>query len=173
MTILGSDSLQAMRHPIYVAGCPGADTTLEKGSGGGGCSKEGASHPISSRQPGVRLVEHVPGAERHSDDRVPPRTSENSPSTHFGEIALPKRRSRICRASRYHRALLVGCSLLTLRFLVRLTQSPDPSCMPPAAFPRRRYLHKQRICGRPPAGCAANIILFEISWPRRISTSSC
>ena len=35
MMTLGSDSLQAMRYPIYVAGCPLADTTLEKGSVGG------------------------------------------------------------------------------------------------------------------------------------------
>jgi hypothetical protein len=35
MMTLGSDSLQAMRYPIYVAGCPLADTTLEKGSAGG------------------------------------------------------------------------------------------------------------------------------------------
>jgi hypothetical protein len=41
MTTLGSDSLQAMTYPIYVAGCPLSDT-LEKGSAGGGCSKEGA-----------------------------------------------------------------------------------------------------------------------------------
>jgi hypothetical protein len=80
MMTLGSDSVQAMRYPLYVAGCPLADTTLEKGSAVGGCSKEGVSHPITSRQPGVRLVEHAHGAERHSDDRVPPRTSENSPS---------------------------------------------------------------------------------------------
>ena len=32
MTSLGSDSLQPMSEPIYVAGCPQADT-LEKGSG--------------------------------------------------------------------------------------------------------------------------------------------
>src|SRR5215211_3711813 len=85
VTTLGSDSLQAMREPIYVAGCPLADTTLEKGSAVGGCSKEGVSHPITSRQPGGGLVEHGHGAERQSDDRVPPRTSENSPSTHSGE----------------------------------------------------------------------------------------
>jgi hypothetical protein len=35
MTTLGSDSLQEMREPIYVARCPLADTTLEKGSAGG------------------------------------------------------------------------------------------------------------------------------------------
>jgi hypothetical protein len=84
MTTLGSYSLQAMRYPIYVAGCPLADT-LEKGSGGGGCSKEGVSHPISSRQPGVRLGEQAYGAEGHRDDRLPPRTSENAPSRHSGE----------------------------------------------------------------------------------------
>jgi hypothetical protein len=77
---LGSHSVQAMRYPLYVAGCPLADTTLEKGSGGGGCSKEGVSHPISSRQPGVRLGEQAYGAEGHRDDRLPPRTSENSSS---------------------------------------------------------------------------------------------
>jgi hypothetical protein len=84
---LGSHSVQAMtmRYPLYVAGCPLADTTLEKGSGGGGCSKEGVSHPITSRQPGGRLVEHAHGGERHRDYRVPARTSEKSPSTHFSE----------------------------------------------------------------------------------------
>ena len=50
MTSLGSHSLQAMRDPLYVPGCPLADT-LEKGSGGWGCSRKGASHPITSRQP--------------------------------------------------------------------------------------------------------------------------
>jgi hypothetical protein len=84
MTTLGSDSLQAMRYPIYVAGCPLADT-LEKGSVGGGCSKEGVSHPITTRQPGGGLVEHGHGSERQRDYRVPPRTSENSPSTHSSE----------------------------------------------------------------------------------------
>jgi hypothetical protein len=64
MTTLGSHSLQAMRYPIYVPGCPQADT-LEKGSGGGGCSKEGVSHPITSRQPGGGLVKHAHGAETH------------------------------------------------------------------------------------------------------------
>jgi transposase len=47
MTTLGSDSLQPMRDPLYVAGCPLADTTLEKGSAVGGCSKEGVSHTQS------------------------------------------------------------------------------------------------------------------------------
>ena len=80
MTTLGSDSLQAISDPIYVAGCPLADTTLEKGSAGGGCSKEGASHPMTSRQPEVGLGGQAHGAERHRDDRVPPRTSKNSPT---------------------------------------------------------------------------------------------
>src|SRR5215208_2471221 len=79
MTTLGSYSLQPMRYPTYVAGCPLADG-LGKGSGGGGCSKEGVSHPISSRQPGVRVGGQAYGAERQRDDRLPPRTSENSPS---------------------------------------------------------------------------------------------
>ena len=88
MTTLGSDSLQAMRYPIlYVPGCPLADTVekLEQRSGGGGCSKEGASHPISSRQPGAGLAEHSHGAEGHREGKAPPRTSENSPSRHLGE----------------------------------------------------------------------------------------
>src|SRR5829696_2151452 len=70
MTTLGSDSLQEIREPIYVAGCPLADTTLEKGSAGGGCSREGVSHPITSCQPGVELGGQAHGAERHRDDRV-------------------------------------------------------------------------------------------------------
>jgi hypothetical protein len=84
MTTLGSYSLQQMRYPLYVPGCPLSDR-LEKGSASGGCSKEGVSHPISSRQPGVRLGEQAYGAEGHRDDRLPPRTSENAPSTHFSE----------------------------------------------------------------------------------------
>ena len=86
MMTLGSDSLQAMRYPLYVAGCPLDDTTLQKLSAGGGCSQEGATHPITSRQPGARLGnERARGAERHRDYRAPPRTSENTPSTHSGE----------------------------------------------------------------------------------------
>jgi hypothetical protein len=85
MTTLGSDFLQAISDPIYVAGCPLADTMLEKRSAGGGCSKEGASHPITSRQPGGGLVEHAHGAERHRGGKDPPRPSENTPSTHSGE----------------------------------------------------------------------------------------
>jgi hypothetical protein len=77
MTTLGSDSLQAMSAPIYVAGCPQADTTLEKGSGGVGCSKEGVSHPITSRQPGGGLVEHAHGAERKREHKAPSRPSQN------------------------------------------------------------------------------------------------
>ena len=85
MTSLGSDSLQQMRHPVYVSGCPLADTTLEKGSAVGGCSKEGVYHPITSRQPGGGLVKHGHGSERQRDYRVPPRTSENPTSTYSGE----------------------------------------------------------------------------------------
>jgi hypothetical protein len=44
--------------------------------------------------------------------------------------------------------------------------------MPPGSLPRRRYFHGQKICGRCPAGCAANIVLFEKSWPTRVSISS-
>jgi hypothetical protein len=46
MMTLGSDSLQAMRYPIYVAGCPLADTTLEKGSAGGAVQRR--AHPTRS-----------------------------------------------------------------------------------------------------------------------------
>ena len=80
MMTLGSDSLQPMRYPLYVAGCPLAGTTLEKGSGGGGCSKEGVSHPMTSRQPGGGIGEHAHGAESHREGKAPPRTSLNSPS---------------------------------------------------------------------------------------------
>src|SRR5215208_8464999 len=81
---LGSDTLlsQTQPEPIYVAGCPVAEPLQKSparrgGVGQGrGCSKEGSTHPIGSRQPGVRLVEHARlvehghGAERHHDDRV-------------------------------------------------------------------------------------------------------
>jgi hypothetical protein len=85
-----SDSLTAQRDPIYVAGCP-VPAPLEKSSARGGvgegrgCSQEGSTHPITSRQPGAGLGGQAHGAERQRDDRVPPRTSENSPSTHSGE----------------------------------------------------------------------------------------
>jgi hypothetical protein len=90
MTTLGSDSLQPMSDPICVAGCPQADTTLEKGSGGVGCSKEGVSHPISSRRPGAGLEGHgldghAHAAERQTQDKLSPPTSENMSSTHSGE----------------------------------------------------------------------------------------
>ena len=85
-----SDSLAAQRDPIYVAGCPVPDP-LEKSSARGGvgegrgCSHEGSTHPITSRQPGVGLGRQAHGAERQRDDRVFPRTSENAPSKQFGE----------------------------------------------------------------------------------------
>jgi hypothetical protein len=64
ITTLGSDSLLTMRGPIYVAGCPLNDTQ-EKGSAGGGCSREGASHPITTRKPGAGLAsERARGAEK-------------------------------------------------------------------------------------------------------------
>jgi hypothetical protein len=85
-----SNSLTAEQDPIYVAGCP-VPGPLQKSSErrgvgqGKGCSHEGATHPITSRQPGVGLGGQAHGAERHRDDRVPPRTSENSPSTTLAE----------------------------------------------------------------------------------------
>ena len=91
---LGSYTLlsQTQPEPIYVAGCPVSEPLQKSSARGGvgqgrGCSKEGSTHPMTSRQPGVRLVEHGHGAERQRDYmwRVPPRTSENSPSRHSGE----------------------------------------------------------------------------------------
>jgi hypothetical protein len=85
-----SDSLTAERYPIYVGGCP-VPAPLKKSSARGGvgegrgCSHEGSTHPITSRQPGVGLGGRGHGAERQRDGRVPPRTSENSPSTRLGE----------------------------------------------------------------------------------------
>ena len=85
-----SDSFTAQRDPIYVAGCPVPDP-LENGSAredigkGRGCTEGGSSHPITSRQPGVGLGGRGHGAERQTDDRVPPRTSENSTSRHSAE----------------------------------------------------------------------------------------
>jgi hypothetical protein len=90
---LGSHTLvsQTQPDPLYVAGSPVSEPLQKcpkrEGVGQGrGCSHEGSTHPISSRQPGVRVVEHARlvehghGAERHRDDRVPPRTSENAPA---------------------------------------------------------------------------------------------
>jgi hypothetical protein len=65
---LGSSTLTAEPEPIYV-GCPVPDT-LDKSSAqggvgkGGGCSKEGSSHTITSRQPGAGLGEQEHGTER-------------------------------------------------------------------------------------------------------------
>src|SRR5215208_7992983 len=80
-----SDSLIAQREPIYVGGCP-VPAPLEKDSARGGvgkgrgCSEEGSSQTITSRQSGARLGEHGHGAERHREDKASPRTSQNSPS---------------------------------------------------------------------------------------------
>ena len=67
MSLLGAHALASESSsapaPVYVAGCP-VDDTPQKGSAGGVCSKEGASHPISSRQPGDGLGEHAHGAEK-------------------------------------------------------------------------------------------------------------
>ena len=65
ITTLGSDSLGAMRGHVYVAGCPLSNTLENSPRGGVGCSKEGASHPITSRQPGAGLAsKHAHGAEK-------------------------------------------------------------------------------------------------------------
>ena len=66
MSILGAHALASESSApasVYVAGCPVGDTP-QKGSVGEGCSKEGASHPITSRQPGAGLGEHAHGAEK-------------------------------------------------------------------------------------------------------------
>ena len=88
---LGSYTLlsQTQPEPIYVAGYPVPDP-LEKDSArrggfgkGRGCSKEGASHPVTSRRPGAGLGEHGHGAERQRGDKLPSRTSsENMSSRH-------------------------------------------------------------------------------------------
>ena len=87
---LGSSTLTAQPEPIYVAGCPVSDPLGKSSSQGGvrngrGCSKEGSSHPITSRRPGGGLDRHAHGAERYTDDRVAPRTSEHSSSRHLDE----------------------------------------------------------------------------------------
>jgi hypothetical protein len=95
---LGSDSLASQREaltvelePIYMAECPVPTSSLQKSSARGGfgkgrgCTEEGSSHPISSRQPGVGLHAHDRLAQRQSEDKAHPRTSENPPSTHSGE----------------------------------------------------------------------------------------
>ena len=70
MTTLGSYSLQEMSEPIYVAGCPQADTTLQKGSGGVGCFREGVSHPTTSRRPGAGLEGHGLDAHAHASEKA-------------------------------------------------------------------------------------------------------
>jgi hypothetical protein len=67
MSILGAHALASESSapaPVYVAGCPVGDMP-QKGSAGGGCSKEGVAHPITSRQPGAGLAsEHAHGTEK-------------------------------------------------------------------------------------------------------------
>ena len=77
---LGSDSLASQRdaltvelEPIYMAECPVPTSSLQKSSSrrggfgkGRGCTEEGSSHPISSRQPGVGLHAHDRLAQRQS-----------------------------------------------------------------------------------------------------------
>jgi hypothetical protein len=70
MSLVGAHTLASESDPapIYVAGCPVGDTS-EKDSAGGGCSREGASHPITSRQPGGELgSEHAHGDESPRED---------------------------------------------------------------------------------------------------------
>jgi hypothetical protein len=86
-----SDSLTAQRDPIYVAGCPVPDALEKSPARGGvgegrGCTEEGSTHPITSRRPGVGLGEHGHGAERQREDKLPPRTSESSPSPMLDDL---------------------------------------------------------------------------------------
>jgi hypothetical protein len=70
-----SNTLTAKREPIYVAGCP-VPNPLEKSSTRGGvgegrgCTEEGSSQTITSRQPGGGLVEQAHGAERQREDKA-------------------------------------------------------------------------------------------------------
>ena len=66
MSILGAHVLasESAPPPIYVAGCPVGDTLEKNSRGGRGCSGAGASHPISSRQPGAGLGEDALGADK-------------------------------------------------------------------------------------------------------------
>ena len=67
MSILGAHALASESSApasVYVAGCPVGDIP-QKGSAGGGCSKEGVAHPITSRKPGAGLAsEHAHGTEK-------------------------------------------------------------------------------------------------------------
>jgi hypothetical protein len=80
-----SDSLTTEQETIYVGGCPVPDPLEKDSTRGGvdegrGCSHEGSTHPITSRQPGGGLDGHAHGSETPSR-----RTSQNFPSTHSGE----------------------------------------------------------------------------------------
>ena len=68
--------------PRYVAACPVGDTPQKGSRSGEVCSEKGASHPISSRQPGAGLGEHAHrehshAAEEPREDKVPPQSSQN------------------------------------------------------------------------------------------------
>jgi hypothetical protein len=83
LTLLSqSDSLTAERGTMYVAGCPVLEplqksSTRRDISKGRGCSDGGSTHPMSSRQPGVGVGGQAHGADRHRENKVPPRTSKN------------------------------------------------------------------------------------------------
>jgi hypothetical protein len=85
MSVLGAHALASESSaplPIYVAACPVGDTPQKGSRSGEVCSEKGASHPISSRQPGAGLGEHAQREQSHGDeepreDRVPPQSSQN------------------------------------------------------------------------------------------------
>ena len=77
MRTLGSHALASesappavMAGPVYVAGCPVGDTPETSSAQGEvdrkgvGCSEEGGTHPISTRQPGAGVGEHAHRAAR-------------------------------------------------------------------------------------------------------------
>jgi hypothetical protein len=88
---LQSEPLKAHQDPIYVAGCPVPNPRQKSSRRGGveegkGCSEEDLSHLINtSRRPGGGLEGHALAAERQTEDKPSPRTSENMPSRHSGE----------------------------------------------------------------------------------------
>jgi hypothetical protein len=88
---LQSESLTAHQDPIYVAGCP-VPNPLQKSSRRGGveegtgCSEEDLSHLINtSRRPGGGLEGHALAAERQTEDKLFPLTSEKKSSSHSDE----------------------------------------------------------------------------------------
>jgi hypothetical protein len=156
-----SDSLTAPGDLIYVAGCPVPDP-LEKSSARGGvgegrgCTEEGSSHPITSRQPGVGLDENAHGARGQSKDKAPPRTSENSPSTHFESKGKKTQRSLppclsepFAGVMRRTRGLSEADSWFEGSCAPRLTPRTDSSFLSCAASPPQPHRNPLQIAFQP------------------------